>query len=180
MYGTRSWLRGCAAIIAAGVFTLAASSAFARPSAHEQLYRLLSNGRVVRAHAAASSTEVWNGSLCWSAYAGGTVQTCNNSANQTWSRYSTGYLNGGFESAGDGLCLNNKGGGTGVNNPEIMYTCYSSENESYNVTDTAGGNDFKPYSNNGICVGMENVLPGGALALETCGGNAEWENNWEL
>jgi hypothetical protein len=79
---------------------------------------------------------------CLSSYpasnGGASLYPCNGGANQTWSAYSTGYSCSGsgysctgLKNSGDGECLNNEGGYTSNGNPQIMYNCYSSQNETY-------------------------------------------------
>lgn len=60
---------------------------------------------------------------------------CNGSENQQWALYPTPYGEG-LENFGDKKCLNNKDGLTVDGNPQIMWTCYESENETYRLPET--------------------------------------------
>lgn len=74
---------------------------------------------------------------CWSSLgasnngAWAVLYGCNpNAANQEWYDVSTGYGTG-IKNEGDGKCLNNQNGSGGNNNHQIMWSCYTSQNETY-------------------------------------------------
>lgn len=112
---------------------------------------------------------------------------CDGTENQSW-WIDTGetqyggvvFVNAGDLSNGYSICLNNNGGASSNGNPQVLWTCYDSKNESYNYDYNNTPARIYPISASGYCVTSNGATNDGAHVTEwACdSGSAQlWHSN---